>query len=184
MPAPQFDEILSVLPPHLGDPTIREHVSPYPCTYLEVCTQFGTSPKRIEILQGLLALRSELFGLGISGYQWLSGSFVEDIETYENRGPNDIDVVTLTIGPGWEQLVGVLDTHPDLFNPDATKSRYFVDHYLLPLQTSGQEVADDVKYWYALFSHRRDNLWKGMLHVDLIDSANDDDARDFLRAPS
>ena len=138
----------------------------------------------ILVLNHLLPLSGNkyLFVFSIMMFAMFSCAVIKNNQSVKKD--NTIDVVTLTIGPGWEQLVGVLDTHPDLFNPDATKSRYFVDHYLLPLQTSGQEVADDVKYWYALFSHRRDNLWKGMLHVDLIDSANDDDARDFLRAPS
>src|SRR5882672_7829456 len=94
MPIPPFD-LDSVLPPHLGDPTEPDEISPYPCTTLELCQRFSTSPERIEILKGFLHLRAELRRPGMAeGIQWLDGSFFEDIENSEGRSPNDIDVVT------------------------------------------------------------------------------------------
>jgi hypothetical protein len=82
-------------PQHLGDPTDPGQISPYPCTILEVCQRFATSPDRVSILDGLLKLRALLIGQGLTAAtQWLSGSFVEDIESLEARPPHDIDVVT------------------------------------------------------------------------------------------
>jgi hypothetical protein len=94
MPIPPFDSIKNVLPPHLGNPTQRSHLSPYPCTVTELCNRFATSPKRKRILNGFIELRAILFSLGIQGFQWLSGSFLENIEVLERRDPGDIDVVT------------------------------------------------------------------------------------------
>ena len=94
MPIPPFDGILNVIPPHLGDPKRREDLSPYSCTVEELCDRFATSPKRREILDGFLALRREFFKIGLKGFQWVDGSFVEDIEMHEGRDPDDIDVVT------------------------------------------------------------------------------------------
>ena len=182
MPIPPFDGILNVLPPHLGDPRYPEQISPYQCTYLEVCTQFGTSPKRKEILRGLLELRLELLGLGIQGYQWLGGSFVEDIESHENRGPNDVDVVTLIANPPRDELARLVASRQDLFLNHLTKPRYFVDHFYMSFETPGRLLVNTAKYWYALFSHRRDDLWKGMLHVNLVNPVDDNDAKDFLGA--
>jgi hypothetical protein len=38
MPIPPFDLNL-VLPPHLGDPTVLDELSPYPCTTVELCAR-------------------------------------------------------------------------------------------------------------------------------------------------
>lgn len=94
MPIPAFDGILNVLPPHLGTNGKVEHLSPYECIMQEVCERFATSSQRIGILRGFLALRQELWSLNLRGFQWMDGSFVEDIEVQENRSPGDIDVVT------------------------------------------------------------------------------------------
>jgi hypothetical protein len=57
--------------------------------------RFSSSPERIAILHSLLQFREELYKSGItSGFQWLDGSFMENIETLESRPPNDMDVVT------------------------------------------------------------------------------------------
>src|SRR4051812_6073428 len=84
MPIPHFDGILNILPPHLGDPRQIGDLSPYICSVAEFCDRFGTSARRVEILNGLLDLREALFGLGVSGFQWFGGSFVEDIEAQES----------------------------------------------------------------------------------------------------
>lgn len=94
MPIPAFDGILNVLPPHLGTNGKVEHLSPYECIMQEVCERFATSSQRIGILRGFVALRQELWSLNLRGFQWMDGSFVEDIEVQENRSPGDIDVVT------------------------------------------------------------------------------------------
>ncbi len=182
MPIPAFDGILNVLPPHLGDPREPTDLSPFPCTVAELCDRFATSPKRKSILNGFLNFRQELFNLGLSGFQWLDGSFLEDIESEESRDPNDIDVVSFTES---SMDLSALRTHiantsPELLNRDHVKATYSVDHFLMPLGSKPALIVDNTRYWYGLFSHRRDRLWKGMLVVKLADKADDLAARTIL----
>lgn len=175
---PPFDPIYNVLPPHLGDPTDRSHLSPYPCSTTELCERFATSHDRVRILQGFLSFRAALSSLGIQGFQWLAGSFMEDIETQEQRAPGDIDVVTFVGSPtDLNQLSTLLTSGAlNLLDHAAVKQTYHVDHYLLPLVSHPIALVDSTRYWYGLFSHRRDGLWKGMLAAVNIDPADDANA--------
>ena len=93
-PIPTFDHNL-VLPPHLGDPTQPAHLSPCPCTILDLCERLGTTPERRVILKRFLDFRERLRTEGLTnGFQWLDGSFLEDIAVRESRPPRDLDVVT------------------------------------------------------------------------------------------
>lgn len=82
------------LPPFLGhNPGQRLWTSPYPASISEVVERFATSPTRVILLHGLLSYRDALRAAGLSeGYQWLDGSFVEDIEWQQHRPPRDIDM--------------------------------------------------------------------------------------------
>jgi hypothetical protein len=177
MPIPAFDSILNVLPPHVSAAGELQHLSPYFCTVAELCTRFATSAERKQILSGLLNLRAELFGLGIQGFQWLAGSFVEDIETQEGRPPNDIDVVTFVSQPADPALLfSKLGTNSILLNRTHVKGTFHVDHFWLPLGSIPTVLVYASRYWYGLFSHRRDRLWKGLLTVDLLNQADDNAA--------
>lgn len=69
-------------------------------TLLDVVMRFGTSGERRHVLQGWLAHRAALHHLGlVSGFQWIDGSFVEDVETLRGRAPNDVDVVSFVDAP-------------------------------------------------------------------------------------
>ncbi len=181
MPIPEFDQILNVLPPHLGDPRLPADHSPYPCMMPELCQRFGTSDRRREILEGFLALRAKLFDMGLRGFQWLDGSFLEDIEAQGNRDPEDIDVVTFIADPlAYDELNRLIDEHSWLKEPNELKRTYHVDHFLVPLGTEPRHLVAHVRYWYGLFSHRRDGVWKGMLAVDLMDPSEDTAATQLL----
>jgi hypothetical protein len=182
MPIPPFDGILNILPPHLGDPASRrEDLSPYPCTIEELCNRFATSAERKSILDGFLNLRAEFLGLGIRGFQWIGGSFVENIEAQETRPPDDIDVVTFVLNPqGSAALKTTLSPKPELLSRADVKSTYHVDHLWLPLGVAPVNLVDHSRYWYGLFSHRRDGVWKGMLVMKLADKFDDDKARIVL----
>lgn len=86
---------LGLLPPtDPADPTSAER-SPYPVALLDVILRFAISPERCKVLKGFLDYRAALHGMGlVSGFQWLDGSFTEQVETLERRPPKDIDVVT------------------------------------------------------------------------------------------
>jgi len=98
MPIPDFDHNF-VLPPHLGDPPRPEDLSPYPCTTVDLVEKLATSSARVQILDGLLEFRSRLRAEGLrQGFQWLDGSFLENVELREGRPPRDLDVVTVYWG--------------------------------------------------------------------------------------
>ncbi len=165
MTIPAFDKILNVLPPHLGDPTSLADHSPYPCTMSELCERFATSAKRREILKGSLTLRSQLFDLGINGFQWLDGSFLEDIEAQAARDPGDIDVVTfVTSPPDLEALTVIAGSNSWLLDPIHTKANYYVDHFLVSLGAAPRTLIEISRYWYGLFSHRRDGVLERDAH--------------------
>lgn len=185
MPIPAFDGILNVLPPHLGDPRRFADLSPFSCTVVELCDRFATTAKRKQIFEGFLNLRAELFALGIQGFQWLDGSFLENIELEEGRDPKDLDAVTFVTDPArLADLDTKLRTKPELLDRAHVKATYFADHFWVPLGSRVIDVVDQTRYWYALFSHCRDRVWKGMLVVALVPTADDDAARIALGSRS
>jgi hypothetical protein len=180
MPIPPFDSN-SVLPPHTGDPRQIGQLSPYPCTTLEICQRFATTPERIVILDGLLRFRALLATAGFhQGFQWLDGSFLEDVEALENRPPNDLDIVTFYASPSPNFNQQVATAHPILTQHDQTKQTYHLDHYFMDMIRNPVLTVEGSRYWALLFSHRRDGVWKGMLRVDLNTPSEDTNARAYL----
>ena len=106
------------------------------------------------------------------GFQWLDGSFHENVEVTESRDPNDIDLVTfykLPVGVSQQQI---MLQAPDLFPRTAAdqsimKNAYFVDAYTVSLGLPGPLLVQHSTYWYSMWSHRRDSTWKGYLQIDL-----------------
>lgn len=179
---PDFDHNL-VLPPHLGDPRGREQLSPYPCSTVELVRRFGVSHERCEILRGFLGFRERLRATGlISGFQWLDGSFLEDIETRENRAPRDLDVVTVYWNYDQAFQKTVISTFPEFANPPMAKANFALDHYPFDAGYSPELTVEYARYWMLLFSHNRDGVWKGMLKIDLDTPALDNEARGLLNS--
>src|SRR5580765_8823208 len=90
-----------VLPPFLGpDPAgSSAAMSPYRVSIDSFVATYATTPERNTILQGFLRFRHDLRAIGITGWQWLDGSFLENIEALESRAPHDLDVVTFFVRP-------------------------------------------------------------------------------------
>lgn len=162
-----------VLPPFTGtDPTVQTGVSPYDVSMMMIVDRFATSPERVRILNGLLSYRAALAAAGfVSGYQWVSGSFTENVEVDRGRPPGDVDIVTIASRPlaaadplAWKTFVL---TNANLFNPASTKQVFECDAYFIDLNLPPVSLVSRVSYWYGLFSHKRDGLWKGMLRVPL-----------------
>jgi hypothetical protein len=156
--------------------------SPYSASFADVVVRFATSPERIAILRGLLRYRGELVRRGIAtGFQWLNGSFMEQKEVLESTPPNDVDVVTFfSLPPGIDEAT-LLATAGELFNSGITKPQYHVDAYACLL--GGPMSPADVRivsYWYSMWSHRRNGLWKGFVQVDI--SPTEDNIADALLA--
>lgn len=154
-----------VIPPIRSDEPTGPERSPYLVSLVDVVLRFGTSPERLAILDGLLRLRAALHSTGItSGFQWLDGSFLEHVELTESRAPGDIDVVTFV-----ESTEGVsLTTENEwIAEHDLVKSKCLVDHYFVELNLPSRSLIAQTTYWYSMWSHRRSQLWKGFLQIDL-----------------
>ncbi|MCS5828604.1 hypothetical protein LNO09_12165 [Klebsiella variicola] len=77
-----------------ADPTSHAR-SPYKMDIVRFVSMFALSPARMKILKGFLDFRMSLSQAGlVEGFQWVDGSFTENIELIERRPPNDVDVVT------------------------------------------------------------------------------------------
>jgi hypothetical protein len=173
-----------VLPPFIAatGPADPAGMAPYKTTILEFVLRYSYSPERKTILRGLLDYRKKLRDVGITeGFQWLDGSFVENIELNHKRPPADVDLVTFAIRPTndsatWKQLVG---GNEELFLPIKAKQQFHCDAYYVDLNLHPVLLVDRARYWFGLFSHQRDSyLWKGMVQIPIV--CNDDEALVFL----
>lgn len=173
-----------VLPPFSGStPTDRASQAPYRTTMLAIAQRFGTSIERKAILNGLLDYRHELRARGLgNGFQWIDGSFIENVELNRGRPPADIDIVTVVRRPGGmsaDDFGNFIDNNLDIIDPSIIKRQYKVDGYFIDLDADAEIVALDAVYWSGLFSHQRvTSLWKGMLSVSL--ESDDEEARNHL----
>lgn len=172
-----------VLPPiNEDDPTGFDR-APYEVTLGQVVDRFATSQERCDILEGFLAHRAELHKMGMdNGFQWLDGSFTEDIELLEHRSPRDIDVVTFT--PANDDFFGMLEERQiNLLGGDREnlKKEFRIDFYVQSLSDPAEALVAMTTYWYSMWSHRRTGQWKGFLKVDLSPS-QDAEAKNLLVA--
>ena len=155
-----------LLPPiDLAAPVSQER-SPYRVPLPDVVARFATSSERRQILRGWLNFRATLHGMGfVEGFQWLDGSFMEQVEVLEQRAPRDMDIVSFVRAP-------------EAFNPtpeqlaeldhDHVKQTFLVDSYLVEMdQLEQPNLIRKAAYWYSMWSHRRNRAWKGFLEVDL-----------------
>ena len=182
-PIPSFDHN-HVLPPHTGNPTSRADVSPYEATILEFCQMFATSQERINILKGLVSFRLRMIDFGIiDGFQWLDGSFTENIEKSEGRPPNDIDVVTFYKGLSLLQQQNIIDNFKEFVYTPISKANYKLDHYAVDFGYEPLQTVEATKYWIQLFCHNRKGVWKGMVKLPLSnDKTLDNAALSFLNS--
>lgn len=160
------------LPPFTGDnaagPAGR---SPYSTTILDVVTTYGTTLERVQLLSGLIAYRGALSNVGLRGFQWINGSFTEDVERVRLRPPGDIDVVTFieygTTPPQKDDL------HRLFLDRESVRGKYGVDTYGVELNLRSDLLVQVANYWYGLWSHTKaGHSWKGFLQVPL-DYADD-----------
>ncbi len=166
-----------VLPPiDMANPTSAER-SPYRVALTDVMVRFATSPERRQILRDWLGYRAFLHSMGLAdGFQWLDGSFLEQVELLESRPPQDMDVVTFLnvpadFAPTQQQMTALSN--------QAVKQAYRVDSYIVELNLPADELVKRSAYWYSMWSHRRNQAWKGYLEVDL-NRASDQQALGFL----
>lgn len=160
---------LGLLPPIDPELPTSPKRSPYAVTLLDVVMRFSTSPERRSVLTGFLNYRAALHKIGIcEGFQWLDGSFLEDVEVLERRAPRDMDVVTFMHSPANFSTVDLT-----ALDRDSAKALFQVDAYFVELdEVPPDSLVHQSAYWYSMWSHRRNQAWKGFLRIDL--AANDD----------
>jgi hypothetical protein len=158
-----------VLPPINPATPASTDRSPYTVSLTDLVLRFATSPERQTIFTGFLVFRSALHAAGlVDGFQWVNGSFLEDIETTEKRKPADIDIVTFFHLPAGKTQKSLVDASPRLFTPVETRQDYSVDAYFVQLNGDAPEPLVGLSaYWYSMWSHRRNGQWKGYLQIDL-----------------
>lgn len=168
---PEFNMAGLIPPIRPGVPGHSADRSPYVVDISSVILRFATTPKRIQILKGFLEFRQNFYALGvIDGFQWVDGSFCQDIETIESRDPGDIDVVTFFYTPqGVDLTAELIESITNLLNSEYTKPRFNVDAYGMQLGTTfTASTVQTLSYWYSMWSHRKsDNMWKGFVQVPL-----------------
>lgn len=168
-----------IVPPiRPGLPGYSDDRSPYRVGLVDFIDRFAVTADRAAVLDGFLTYRAELHGLGVvNGFQWLNGSFLEHVEDTEGRSPRDIDVVTFFEIPPGQNQQGFFGAVRHLFDINHCKQTYSVDGYPHVLGESLDERnVRQISYWYSMWSHRRNGVWKGFVQVDL-NPANDVDAR-------
>ena len=172
-----------VIPPiDVNDPASLAR-SPYQVALTDLILRFATSPERKKILDGLLRFRAALHSVGLTtGFQWIDGSFLEYVELIALRPPNDIDVVTFFSLPGSvTDEAALVAKEPTLFDQIQVKATYSVHSYFVGLDGDRISLVRMTAYWYSMWSHRRNEAWKGFLEISL-DPRDDADAVKLLLA--
>ena len=104
------------------------------------------------------------------GFQWLDGSFLEHIEVLDARSPSDIDVVTFFHLPAGETQISLARGAPSVFDSQTSKQDFYVDAYLACLGGRSEKLVAHSAYWYSVWSHRRNQVWRGYVQIDLSPS--------------
>jgi hypothetical protein len=182
MPIPPLNPS-GTLPPFTGASAADPGMSPYAATMREVAQMFCTSQHRAELFNDWVRYRKALVSAGLSGFQWVDGSYCEDVERLLGRDPADIDLVTAIIRPvhlhnhaAWAAFFAA---NVSLFDRAQIKSNYRCDSLLIDVTFPAFAVHPQLTYCFGLFTHQRvTHLWKGLLQVQL--PADDDDAVSYI----
>jgi hypothetical protein len=187
-PVPAFDQ-RGFLPPFIGNDGTTGNRSPYVATMVELVASLGTTDPRRELVRGLLDYRQLLERLGYTlGFQYIDGSFVEDVEAREGRPPGDIDVFGFLVRPQRYQqdqaqwiAVGFPEWNSEIVDFTVNKRRFKIDTYAIAVDQVGPlDLIAATTYWSSLFAHKRiTHDWKGFLQI-LLNPADDAAARALL----
>ena len=153
--------------------------SPYIAALSDVVLRLAVTLERIEIMEGFLQYRQLLHAAGIvAGFQWLDGSFLEDVEMIRTTPPKDIDVTTFFHLPAGktesELLKELIKNSPILLDRRSVKQEYHTDGCLIGLDPKNLELCvQQSHYWYGVWSHQRNTFrWKGFIQIDLAPQAD------------
>jgi hypothetical protein len=151
---------LHPLPPHRKDGTLPptseqdgqihrpSTCSPYLVTVREFVTHFGTSPGRLDLLEGFLNLRAAIRGHGFTrGFQWIGGSFLRAGGT-----PRDIDLACFVHGTiPWNPNFKTL--YPDAFGKERVKELHKCDARFVDARST--TYLRWMIYWWHVYSSAR-----------------------------
>lgn len=179
MPIPPFGPS-GVLPEFDRSNPGGDDRSPYDASIVELVQRFATTLERKELLAKLIAYRQLLASGGyVAGYQFINGSFVENVELIRGRPPGDIDVVSFLEIPQIYQsdlnvwaATGFPFWRDEVADRPKNKGRFSLDTFAIPLSSAGYR---NFTYWHGLFSHQRDTFaGKGYIVIP-IDARADSD---------
>lgn len=167
-PTSQLWNEMGVIPPmDQSDPTSFNR-SPYEMNIVQFVSAFAFTPTRRKILKGFLNFREALSQAGLTdGFQWVDGSFTENVELNLKRPPNDVDVVTFFNFQSGDSDEIVIARNEQIFQQEFVKDTFLVDSYFESLQASGANLVSRTVYWYSMWAHKRDLSWKGFVQIPL-----------------
>ena len=146
-----------------------EALSPWRATPAEFVARFATTMQRVNIARNWLLVRDQLRASGLTGRQWLDGSYVEN----DGREPRDMDVLTLYVRPDrylaedQDDAFAVV-TCSGPFDRDEVLEAHSLDvHYVDVSVQPGLVISRLTAKWCTLWSHRRDTLAKGIVEINL-----------------
>ena len=119
------------------------------------------------------------FGI-VQGFQWLDGSFTEDIEKSEKRPPKDLDIVTFFGGLSIDHQKEIITEFAAFANPRLSKRAFCLDHYPVDYCYNPNTTVEFTRYWIQLFTHNRLGVWKGILRLELNTTDLDNLALEYL----
>ncbi|MGN7612591.1 DUF6932 family protein [Magnetococcales bacterium HHB-1] len=155
-----------LIPPYISKSKTGDTCSPYKVCIMNLVKRFAPiSSKRAYLLQGLLQFRAKLRQCGfLNGYQWIDGSFVENVEYCRERPPKDIDLVTFFC---LSQLnaEGLKYSYGEKYN--YIRGEYHCDTFWVNLELERADLIELVTFWFGFYSHTRTEQHKGLLQLDL-----------------
>ena len=159
---------MGIIPPIDESEPTSINRSPYQMNIVQFVSTFAFSQPRRNILRGFLNFRKALADAGlIDGFQWVDGSFTENVEMNLKRPPNDVDVVTFfNLQPGDTDEI-VIARNQSIFDQSFVKQTFYVDSYFESLEESGAYLVSKTVYWYSMWAHKRDLSWKGFVQIPL-----------------
>ncbi len=163
----------------------RIKFSPYQVSSETFVKRFAKTPERQKLLNDWLTYRRRLSEYVSFGFQWINGSFVEDVEKKRGCPPNDIDLVDFIMLS--KPLTA--DQYKHLKKP------YKLDCFMVKLPTLEeltQFPSGGLQEWYNLFvdqtacwnlqwGHSQDNESKGYLKIPFSEE-DDKKALDYLQS--
>jgi hypothetical protein len=119
----------------------------------------------------------------VEGFQWLDGSFIENVEVVASRPPNDLDIVTFYKNLSPSVAVNIPTSFPEFLDGSLSKTNYKLDHYIVDYGHNPEFTVEATRYWIQLFSHTRLGVWKGIIQLQLnVSSVEDVNALDYLNS--